>query len=88
MAKPLSFSKKKLFHGSITISWQNLSTYGEISTSWQNLLTSWLNFSFFAKPLYFIVKPLPFGKTFVLHGLPSTFWQNIFPSWLNMSLWT
>jgi hypothetical protein len=48
--------------------------HGSTSASWQNFFISWFNLSLLAKPLYFMVQPLPFGKTFDLpHGLTFPF---------------
>jgi hypothetical protein len=33
-----------------------------------------------------MAKALPFGKTFLFHGLISPFLQNLFTSWLNFHL--
>jgi hypothetical protein len=41
-----------------------------------------------SKTFYFMVKPIPLGKTFVFHGYAFTSWQNPCTSCLNLYLST
>jgi hypothetical protein len=45
-----------------------------------------VNLSILKKPLYFMTKPPPLGKTFIFHGLTSPFLQNLATSLLKLYL--